>query len=59
MLRMEPASGEGEEQGKRAGTNVRLRQLLTQAGLDAIASDVAHRLQRLMLAELHHRVKTR
>ena len=37
--------------------NVRLRQLLTQAGLDAVASDVAHRLQRLMLAELHHRVK--
>jgi two-component sensor histidine kinase len=37
--------------------NVRLRQLLVQAGLDAAASDVAHRLQRLMLAELHHRVK--
>jgi two-component sensor histidine kinase len=37
--------------------NVRLRQLLTQAGLDAVAGDVAHRLQKLMLAELHHRVK--
>jgi two-component sensor histidine kinase len=37
--------------------NARLRVLLTQAGLDAAASDVANKLQRLLLSEMHHRVK--
>ena len=37
--------------------NVRLRKLLVQAGIDAAASDVADKLQKLLIAELHHRVK--
>jgi two-component sensor histidine kinase len=37
--------------------NARLRALLNQAGLDTTASDVAHRLQRLLLSEMHHRIK--
>jgi two-component sensor histidine kinase len=37
--------------------NVGLRRLLAQAGLDAIEHEVADRLQRLMVEELHHRVK--
>jgi two-component sensor histidine kinase len=34
-----------------------LRRLLAQAGLDAAEHEVAERLQRLLLEELHHRVK--
>ena len=37
--------------------NVDLRRLLAQAGLDAADQMVAERLQRLVLEELHHRVK--
>jgi two-component sensor histidine kinase len=37
--------------------NVDLRRLLAQAGLDAADHMVAERLQRLVLEELHHRVK--
>ena len=37
--------------------NTRLRRLLAQAGLDAIEHEVAEKLQRLLLEELHHRVK--
>jgi two-component sensor histidine kinase len=37
--------------------NARLRALLRQAGLDAAESDVAHKLQRLLLSEMHHRIK--
>lgn len=37
--------------------NARLRALLEQAGLDAAESDVAHKLQRLLLSEMHHRIK--
>jgi two-component sensor histidine kinase len=37
--------------------NARLRRLLEQAGVDAAASDVANKLQKLLIAELHHRVK--
>ena len=37
--------------------NARLRSLLKQAGLDAAASDIGERLQRLLLSELHHRIK--
>ena len=37
--------------------NARLRALLKQAGLEAEASEVTKRLQRLLLSELHHRIK--
>jgi two-component sensor histidine kinase len=37
--------------------NANLRQLLEQAGIDAAQQDVAERLQRIILEELHHRVK--
>jgi two-component sensor histidine kinase len=37
--------------------NGRLRQLLRQAGIDAEVSEVAQRLQKLLIAELHHRIK--
>jgi two-component sensor histidine kinase len=37
--------------------NASLRKLLEQAGVDAAQRDVAERLQRLILEELHHRVK--
>jgi len=37
--------------------NARLRALLRQAGLDAAESDVAHELRRLLLSEMHHRIK--
>ncbi|HLX16430.1 MAG TPA: HWE histidine kinase domain-containing protein [Bradyrhizobium sp.] len=34
-----------------------LRELLTQAGIDAQASSVAAKLQQIVIGELHHRVK--
>jgi two-component sensor histidine kinase len=37
--------------------NARLRSLLDQAGVDAAASEVASKLQKLLLAEMHHRIK--
>jgi two-component sensor histidine kinase len=37
--------------------NVDLRRLLAQAGIDAAAQEGAQQLQRLLLEELHHRVK--
>ena len=37
--------------------NIDLRRLLAQAGIDAIEHETAERLQRLLLQELHHRVK--
>ena len=37
--------------------NTNLRRLLAQAGLDAAEHKVAERLQRVLLEELHHRVK--
>ena len=39
------------------GENARLRNLLRQAGVDAAASEVAQKLQQLLLAEMHHRIK--
>jgi two-component sensor histidine kinase len=39
------------------GENVDLRRLLAQAGIDAAEQKTAERLQRLLLEELHHRVK--
>ena len=37
--------------------NFDLRRLLAQAGIDAAEHEVAHRLQRILVGELHHRVK--
>lgn len=37
--------------------NSRLHALLRQAGIDAAESDVTYKLQRLLLAEMHHRIK--
>ena len=37
--------------------NVELRRLLAKAGVDAAAQEVARKLQRVLLEELHHRVK--
>ena len=37
--------------------NATLRRLLEQAAADAVKRDSAERLQRLILEELHHRVK--
>ena len=37
--------------------NVDLRRLLAKAGIDAAEHQVADRLQRILLEELHHRVK--
>ena len=37
--------------------NVSLRRLLAQAGIHAAEQKVAERLQRVLLEELHHRVK--
>lgn len=39
------------------GENVDLRRLLEQAGIEAAEQKTAERLQRLLLEELHHRVK--
>jgi two-component sensor histidine kinase len=37
--------------------NARLRQLLAQAGIDAAEHELVEGLQRLLLEELHHRIK--
>ena len=37
--------------------NLDLRRLLAQAGIDAAEQEVAQKLQRIMVDELHHRVK--
>ncbi len=52
----------GDEQqhlpeGDLGAENVRLRQLLVQAGLDASMQQVADQFQRLLMEELHHRVQ--
>jgi two-component sensor histidine kinase len=39
------------------GENVDLRRLLAQAGIDAAEHKIGERLQRILLEELHHRVK--
>ena len=46
-----------DKQDRLISENSRLRDLLAQAGIDAAKSDVAQSLQRLLLEELHHRVK--
>jgi two-component sensor histidine kinase len=40
-----------------SGENIDLRRLLAQAGIDAAEQKIAERLQRVLLEELHHRVK--
>jgi two-component sensor histidine kinase len=37
--------------------NINLRRLLEQAGIDAAQHEVTERLQRLLMEELHHRIK--
>lgn len=55
---MEPASVcVTDKDNELQSENARLRRLLEQAGVDAAASDVANKLQKLLIAELHHRVK--
>jgi two-component sensor histidine kinase len=46
-----------EEELRLAVENVDLRRLLAQAGIDAAELKVVEKLQRLVLEELHHRVK--
>jgi two-component sensor histidine kinase len=53
---MEPASVT-DVKAELENENARLRHLIMQAGVDAGASDVADKLQKLLIAELHHRVK--
>jgi two-component sensor histidine kinase len=45
------------DEARLAGENVRLRRLLAQAGIDAAEQKTAERLHRLLLEEMHHRVK--
>ncbi|MFA5901077.1 MAG: sensor histidine kinase [Hyphomicrobium sp.] len=47
----------GDEEFRLAAENLDLRRLLAQAGLDAAEHEVAQKLQRIMVEELHHRVK--
>ena len=47
----------GAEEIKLETENTNLRRLLAQAGLDAAEHKVAEKLQRILLEELHHRVK--
>jgi two-component sensor histidine kinase len=46
-----------EEEFRLEAENLDLRRLLAQAGLDAAEQEVAQKLQRIMVEELHHRVK--
>src|SRR3954453_19130541 len=51
-------SGMVPEEDRRLETeNLDLRRLLAQAGIHAAEQKVAERLQRMLLEELHHRVK--
>jgi two-component sensor histidine kinase len=47
----------GRSRGGIVAENARLRRLLVQAGIDASKHEVAEQLQRLLLEEVHHRVK--
>ncbi len=46
-----------DEEFRLEAENLDLRRLLKQAGLDAAEHEVAQKLQRIMVEELHHRVK--
>jgi two-component sensor histidine kinase len=54
---MEPASVSSARNAELENENARLRQLIKQAGVDAAASDLVNNLQKLLIAELYHRVK--
>ena len=47
----------GNEEVRLETENTNLRRLLAQAGIDAAEHKVAEQLQRILLEELHHRVK--
>lgn len=46
-----------EEEFNLETENINLRRLLEQAGVDAAQHEVTERLQRLLMEELHHRIK--
>jgi two-component sensor histidine kinase len=46
-----------EEEFNLETENINLRRLLEQAGIDAAQHEVRERLQRLLMEELHHRIK--
>jgi two-component sensor histidine kinase len=46
-----------EEEFNLETENINLRRLLEQAGIDAAQHEVTERLQRLLMEELHHRIK--
>jgi two-component sensor histidine kinase len=46
-----------DEEFRLEAENIDLRRLLAQAGIDAAEHEVAQKLQRIMVEELHHRVK--
>ncbi len=46
-----------DEEFRLEAENLDLRRLLAQAGIDAAEQQVAQKLQRIMVEELHHRVK--
>src|SRR6476646_2584490 len=46
-----------DEEVRLEAENLDLRRLLAQAGIDAAEQKVAEKLQRMMVEELHHRVK--
>lgn len=46
-----------EDELRLEGENVDLRRLLAQAGIDAAEQKLVERLQRILVEELHHRVK--
>jgi two-component sensor histidine kinase len=46
-----------DEEFRLEAENLDLRRLLAQAGIDAAEQKVAQKLQRIMVEELHHRVK--
>jgi two-component sensor histidine kinase len=49
--------GSDDEEFRLETENSDLRRLLAKAGIDAAEQEVARKLQRVLLEELHHRVK--
>ena len=49
--------GSGDDEIGLEAENLDLRRLLAKAGIDAAEQEVARKLQRVLLEELHHRVK--
>jgi two-component sensor histidine kinase len=46
-----------DEEFRLEAENLDLRRLLAQAGINAAEQEVAQKVQRVMVEELHHRVK--